>query len=210
MLYFNLSGLLNKQGLTTDTIKHGESADLGYVYRPLTDKEKEMINKNTDFLYRKFLDRVAGFRNMSAEKIHELGEGRLWLGQEAAERGLVDESGGLYDAISHVKDIIRAKKVRISFYPRQPFIFRYIARRNASNNEKAESTFANTFRGSLDSGLSGPLSLFFIYGWLTEPGEPGPGVLNEIAESCLLIHGRPLFFDPFMLHQCTILEEVEN
>jgi protease IV len=62
-ILFNFAKFLQNHGLTTDSIKHGESADLGSALRPLTDKEKKIIDKNIDFLYRKFLDRVAEFRN---------------------------------------------------------------------------------------------------------------------------------------------------
>ena len=177
-ILFNLSKLLYKHGLTTDSIKHGESADMGSALRPLTDKEKKIIDINIDFLYRKFLDRVAEFRNMSAEKIHELGEGRLWLGREAADRGLVDESGGLYDAISYVKGIIKAKKVRIYFFPRQPYLFRLIARKNASNNEKAEASMIHALSGFDGFGMLDRALAFFLPGSLAELVEPGPEILT--------------------------------
>ena len=195
-ILFNLSDFLREQGLTIDFIKHGESADMGSALRPLTDKEKKMIEENIDFLYRKFLDRVAEFRNMSAERIHELGEGRLWLGQEAVDRGLADESGGLYDAIVHVKDIVKAKKVRILFYPRQPYLFRFIARKNASSNEKAGSLTAGSFPVFSGYGVPGRLLTCLLAGSLTEMAEPGHGILNELADACLSVHGRPLFIDP--------------
>ena len=194
-ILFNLSDFLRQQGLTTDFIKHGESADIGSALRPLTDKEKEMIEENIDFLYKKFLDLVAGFRNLSAGKIHELGEGRLWLGKEAVDRGLVDEPGGLYDAIAHTKGILKAKNVRVRFYPRQPYIFRLIARRNASNNEKSESR-AGIFQMTNGSGGLERALATLLTSPLSDATEPGHGILNEIADTCLSVHGRPLFVDP--------------
>ncbi len=198
-ILFNLSDLLRKQGLTTDCIKYGESADIGSALRPLTDKEKKMIDENIDFLYKKFLDRVAEFRNMPAGKIHELGEGRLWLGKKAVDRGLVDESGGLYDAIVHIKDIIKAKKVRVRFYPRQPYLFRLIARKTASNNEKAESLTNCFFPVIYGNGLPERTLTSFLSGSPFEKATTDHEILNEIAYACLSVHGRPLFIDPSLL-----------
>jgi protease IV len=114
-LYFNIARLLEKYGITTDCIRHGDSADLGSAYRPLSEKEYKTINSIVEFLYQEFIGRVAGIRKMSPERVHELGEGRLWLGKEAVRHNLVDETGGLHDAISHIQDILKTKKVRISF-----------------------------------------------------------------------------------------------
>jgi protease-4 len=62
----------------------------------LGDSIQTMIEQG----YRDFLDRVAEARSMSAEEVDRIARGRVWSGQDAHERGLIDNLGGLAEAIS--------------------------------------------------------------------------------------------------------------
>lgn len=177
-VYFNIAQLLQKYGISHDSIKHGDSADVGSALRKLTDKEHDTLDNIVEFLYQEFINRVADFRKISHDKVRELGEGRVWLGKEAAEHNLVDETGGLHDAISHIKDILKAKKIRVSFEPKQPFIMRFLNRQRTS---------ANTGMGEPINSIQGAETEF-----------PGYGTPLEIARACLSVHGKMLFMDPFL------------
>ena len=61
--------------------------------------EKELMQMSIEKIYGDFLSRVASGRNMSTQAIDSIGQGRVWSGATARNIGLVDEMGGLKDAI---------------------------------------------------------------------------------------------------------------
>jgi protease-4 len=61
--------------------------------------EKELMQMSIEKVYGDFLSRVASGRNMSTQAIDSIGQGRVWSGASARNIGLVDEMGGLKDAI---------------------------------------------------------------------------------------------------------------
>jgi protease-4 len=96
----DVSGLLEKIGVTVDTYKTAPRADAESLFRGFTpDEERELAHKVEQF-YGTFLDRVAEGRGMKREAIDEVGRGRVWTGQQALERKLVDHLGGLRDALA--------------------------------------------------------------------------------------------------------------
>jgi len=95
----DLSGLLKKIGVTVDTYKTAPRADAESLFRGFTpDEEHELAHKVEQF-YDVFLDRVSQTRGMSKEQIDAVGRGRVWTGQQAFERHLVDHLGGLREAL---------------------------------------------------------------------------------------------------------------
>ncbi len=97
----NMKGFFNhKIGLTFDGVKTGKYADLGDVSRPLTDSEYRVIQNSVDHVYDTFLSRVSEGRNMPVSTVDSIGQGRVWSGTDAIRIGLVDELGGLEDAIA--------------------------------------------------------------------------------------------------------------
>lgn len=124
-LWFNAKGLLNnKLGITTDVAKTGELSDFMSPVRELSPLEKTIIQKQVEDGYDTFIARVAEGRDMSREAILEIASGRVWSGQQAKERGLVDVLGGLDDAIQ-----IAAAKAgveedyRVLYYPEEKSMF---------------------------------------------------------------------------------------
>ncbi len=101
----------NKLGLTFDTYKTGPYADLGTITRPITENERNIIQKSVEQVYDTFTKRVAAGRNMSQADVDSIGQGRVWSAQDAQEIGLVDVFGGLNDAIA-----IAAKKANVENY----------------------------------------------------------------------------------------------
>lgn len=97
----NAHKLLNdKMGLTFEYIGTGENSDMGRVDRPLTSNQKEYIGSIIDRIYDTFLTRVADGRGMTKDEVHAVAQGRVWTGKMAKEVGLVDQLGGLEDAIA--------------------------------------------------------------------------------------------------------------
>ena len=96
----NVAGLYDKLDLTTDVVKTNKFADFGDISRPMTEDEKALLQAYIERGYDTFLSRCAEGRKMSKEAIDKIGQGRVWTGEQAKDRGLVDEIGGLNDAIN--------------------------------------------------------------------------------------------------------------
>ncbi len=111
-------GLGGKLGITADGVQRGSHADLysGIRFpliglrlptRPLDEKEKALVREATMKLYDDFVGAVAKGRGLTDERVRELGEGRVWMGEDAVERELCDEVGSLGDAIAHARELAK-------------------------------------------------------------------------------------------------------
>jgi protease-4 len=94
-----LENLYEKLGITSETVKRGEHADVPSTSRHLTPEEREMLDASLDFIYDRFVAGVAQGRGLPESRVREIAEGRVYLGREALELGLVDELGTLDDAV---------------------------------------------------------------------------------------------------------------
>jgi len=125
----NMKGLLNeKLGLTFDNVKTNENAGYISVNRPMTPYERRVMKNNIEDTYTTFTEKVAKGRNMSVDQVDEIGQGRVWSGLTAKENGLVDQYGGLMDAIkaaakkAGIEDDYRLIKYPEKKEPLQAFI----------------------------------------------------------------------------------------
>jgi protease-4 len=101
----------NKLGITTDVEKTNAWSDFASVYRPLSVYERAVLQKMINETYSTFVARVSDGRKMPYESVDKIGEGRVWSGANAKERGLVDVMGGLSVAVD-----IAAKKAKLDNY----------------------------------------------------------------------------------------------
>lgn len=98
-VFENKEGYFHEEGLNYTIVKSGEFKDMGAPWRNLTAEEKEHATDVVMDSYDRFVNEVAEGRNMSVVNVEELSDGRIFLGENAKELGLVDEIGNLYDAI---------------------------------------------------------------------------------------------------------------
>ncbi|MFZ5495258.1 MAG: signal peptide peptidase SppA [Verrucomicrobiota bacterium] len=116
----NFQNLLNeKLGLTFDTVKTGRFADALTITRPKTPEEMALVQESVDWIYDQFISKVADGRKLERKTVEEIAQGRVWSGGEALKLGLVDEIGGLADAVKHAA--AKAKLgdgFRVAEYPR--------------------------------------------------------------------------------------------
>lgn len=91
----------NKLGITFDRVKTGPYADLANPNRPLSEEEYDIVQGSLDRIYEDFIGHVGKGRGMTTEEVDRLGRGRVWTGVQALENGLVDQMGGLNDAIAY-------------------------------------------------------------------------------------------------------------
>jgi protease IV len=109
----NAGELLNKKlGITTDVVKTNKHSDMVSLTRKMTDFERDLMQAYVENIYDVFLERVADGRNMTKEAVDEIGQGRVWSGENALEIGLVDELGGLDLAIKLAAELSGLEKYR--------------------------------------------------------------------------------------------------
>lgn len=101
MQWQSFEELLKKIGVQSETIKSGPHKDIGSPLRPMTSEEREILQNIVDDTYEQFLSDVARGREgkISAERVRELADGRIFTGRQALEEGLVDSLGNFYDAV---------------------------------------------------------------------------------------------------------------
>jgi len=91
--------LFDDIGINVTVIKAGQTKDIGSPYRPMTDSERENLKGIVDGTYERFVEDVAENREMTIEEVREVANGDIYLGSTAYELGLVDELGGMEEAI---------------------------------------------------------------------------------------------------------------
>lgn len=103
---FNLGETLRKHlGITFDAAGSSAEASGISLFAPLSNRQREVINKGVDKVYNTFTNHVAEGRNMSLDSVLEVAEGRVWSGSQALDLGLIDGIGGISEAIAIASDI---------------------------------------------------------------------------------------------------------
>ena len=100
----DVSGLLSKIGVTIDVYKTAPRADAESLWRGFTADEQRELEHKVDQFYDTFLERVHEGRGMAKADIDAVGRGRVWTGQQALERHLVDHIGGLREALAAARE----------------------------------------------------------------------------------------------------------
>ena len=114
----SLHGLYDKIGVNKQMLKRGQFADLDSDYTPLNDEQRQKISGQIDAFYKSFVSRVADGRKKTFDQIEPLAQGRVWLGAQAKQNGLVDELGGLDRAVELVRQRAHfASSDRITLVP---------------------------------------------------------------------------------------------
>jgi protease-4 len=97
---FDASDFFNDElGVTFDAVQTSELADLGSVAEPLGQAERRLLEQSIEQTYDTFVARVAEGRGLSDDSVRVLAQGRVYTGTEAQDVGLVDELGGLREAL---------------------------------------------------------------------------------------------------------------
>jgi protease IV len=98
-MLFNAEKLAANNGITWDVVKTARFADTNTVSRPKNPQELANIQRIVDRIYDRFITKVADSRKLPKNKVQEIAQGRVWSGAAAKQLGLVDEIGGLEDAV---------------------------------------------------------------------------------------------------------------
>ncbi|HRU87271.1 MAG TPA: signal peptide peptidase SppA [Tenuifilum sp.] len=123
-LFFNLQKALdNKLGITVDVVKTNDHADFFSVFRPMTAEEKAVGQMFIEQTYQTFIGHVSAGRGIPVEQVDAIGQGRVWSGVNAKDIKLVDEFGGLTDAIKLAAEKAGLENYRLVELPKQKKLF---------------------------------------------------------------------------------------
>lgn len=114
----NISGLAGKIGINAEQVGTNKNSVDYSVFEPMTDEFRSYIIERIASTYSLFLDRVAQGRNMSVDEVDKLAQGRVWSGVDAVQLGLIDEIGGLQDAIEEAATMAELEDYGIRKYPK--------------------------------------------------------------------------------------------
>ncbi|MCB9225269.1 MAG: signal peptide peptidase SppA [Crocinitomicaceae bacterium] len=109
----------NKLGVTFDRVQTNAHSVLS-TNKKLDEWELNLVQQEVDDIYDDFISKVAEGRGMKKSAVDSIGQGRVWAGKDAIEIGLVDEIGGLNDAIDYAAEQAGIKEVKLDIYPRMP------------------------------------------------------------------------------------------
>jgi protease-4 len=160
-----IGGLLQKLGITTDSVQRGANAGMFSEVDDFTPEGRDRLEAFLDVTYRGFKEHVAAGRHMSADAVETAARGRVWSGEDAKERGLVDELGGYAVALRLAKEaahIPAEGSFKLAVYPREKNVAEVIADR-LLGREPDENAGTSTLGRSLTAyrALAGAVAAVF-------------------------------------------------
>lgn len=143
-MFPNAGELLNdKLGVHFSTVKTNEFSDFGSIARPFTEQERALAQRYINNGYELFTQRCADGRQKKQSDIKQIGEGRVWTGLHAKQIGLVDELGGLNEAIAKAKKLAKVDEASVINYPKKSTIFENMMK-EAQGNSYADKQLKQT------------------------------------------------------------------
>jgi protease IV len=149
-----VSGLLQKLGITTDAVETGANAGMFSAVRDFSPEALQRLNTLLDVTYRGFKQHVAAGRHLSDDQVEAVAKGRVWTGEEAKAKGLVDELGGYATALRLAKEAAKIppdEGFRLTLFPRTKgtleWIYDRLANRDSDNEADQRSTFERALTG---------------------------------------------------------------
>lgn len=171
-----VGGLLDKLGIGVASLTRGAHADLLLSTQPLKPDTRALVQTEVRAVYDLFVSRVAEGRKLSAERVDEIGRGRVWTGVEAHEVGLVDELGGLRTAVMKAKEKVGlrpgADVVLVAFPAPEPLGEQI---REALEGAAVRAAASDSLLPQL------PASLRRVVSWLSSVPSGSPVLLPPVA-----------------------------
>lgn len=117
-MYPDFSGLLTeKLGVKFDEVKTNKHAAFGTVSRPFNEEEMAYLNAHIERGYSLFRKRVADGRKMAVDAVENIAQGRVWVGLDAKGLKLVDDFGGIDEAVAKAAKLAKLKEYHTASYP---------------------------------------------------------------------------------------------
>ena len=172
---FALGGTLEKLGVTNEAVTSGANASIYSPFAPFTPEQREKVRIFLRDFYTAFLDKTAESRHKTREEIDAIARGRVWTGEQAKARGLVDRLGGLDVALAVAKEragLGADQDVEVVVYPRRRGFY-----------EALSDQFGRAGSGA---------SVLQVLG-----GAPSKAIASATAPGRLFRRGEPLALMPF-------------
>lgn len=113
----NFTEFVNSIGIHSDVVTtHKNSANYS-PFQPMDETLKAVLTESVENIYTVFLQRVAQGRKMTIEQVDEVAQGRVWTGTDAKRLGLVDEIGGLQEAINYAAKLAQTETYKTINFP---------------------------------------------------------------------------------------------
>ena len=126
--------LTEKLGIKFDEVKTNKMAGFGSMARPFNEEEMSVLNAYIGRGYELFRKRVADGREMSVDSVENIAQGRVWLGSDALSINLVDELGGLDQAIAKAAELAKVEEYYTASYPAAPGWMEQLMAKTNKNN----------------------------------------------------------------------------
>ncbi len=172
---FVTGGTLEKLGANIEATSSGRHAQMFSPDRPFSDEERARVQESMQATYDHFVERVAESRHTTPEKIDEIGQGRVWTGQQARQVGLVDQLGGLHEAVSVAKQRARIpadEDVELVVYPQPRSVFEVVSEQfQAPSGGASGRTAADAIIATLGPRERQALAALLAPSRLFRPGE---------------------------------------
>jgi protease-4 len=117
-----IADLLHKLGITDDSAQVGANAAIFSVFEDFSPAGRERLETFLDVIYRGFKAHVAAGRHLTDEEVEAAAKGRVWAGEDAKGKGLVDELGGYGVALRLAREAAKLpedKPFKLTVFPRK-------------------------------------------------------------------------------------------
>ncbi|KAG1657938.1 hypothetical protein FOA52_003017, partial [Chlamydomonas sp. UWO 241] len=188
---FNVSGLLTELGVSTDSVKIGANVDMLSATQDLRPEQTAQIEALTEVIYTDFVRKVAAGRGKTEAEVRAIAKGKVYTGQQALEIGLVDQLGGLAEAVDAAKAAAGLPAglddvTVFDFPPRKMTLLLRLAGAAAAGQKDAEGEEGGGNGGMSMGGGSGAVAAFAL--GLLGGGAASAGPASGITA----IHGAQL------------------
>lgn len=103
MQSFNVEKLMNRLGISVETIKSGKNKDIGSVFRSMKSTERKLLESVIEDTHRQFVSAVQQNRSIDPEKLKTLADGRVFTGKQALQHGLIDGLASFRETVDEMK-----------------------------------------------------------------------------------------------------------
>jgi protease-4 len=159
-----VDGTMEKLGLNVETVQSGRNANIYSPFDRFSPEQRDRVLTYMQVFYDNFVEKAAESRRTTPEQLDAVARGRVWTGQQAKAQGLVDELGGLEDAIAIAKmraNIPADEDVEVVVYPPRRTLFEALSETLGGDvSLNAWSLLANSAERRAVAALTAPTRLF--------------------------------------------------
>lgn len=165
---YDLSGLVEKLGISSDPLKTGQFKDALSPFHPLTEAERKVWEEILNQSFEQFVELIDTNRDtLDREQTRKLATGQIYTARDARANGLIDEIGFEEDAIAALQKSLKLEKVRVVEYRSQPQLVDLLL------GSKTENVTAAQWQALVDATTP---QAMFLFSWL--PGLPQTKIID--------------------------------